>query len=82
MNKEPPDTKNFNVVKTTLNQFCNNEIIKQKLNQHVLNCNKLIFEVYKFANLHILRCLIDNEALPVLDQSFFINAHVMLVKCI
>ena len=76
--KEPPDpdeidTSKFTVVKSTLNQFCNSEadFIKQKLNQHVLNSNKLIFEVYKFANLHLLRCLRDNEVLPVLDQSFF-----------
>jgi hypothetical protein len=74
--KEPPDTdendtSKFTVVKSTLNQFCNNNFIKQKLNQHVLNCNKLIFEVYKFANLHLLRCFRDNEALPILDQSFF-----------
>ena len=74
--KEPPDpdnidTSKFTVVKSTLNQFCNNNLIKQKLNQHVLNSNKLIFEVYKFANLHLLRCFSDNEALPVLDQSFF-----------
>jgi hypothetical protein len=77
--KEPPDpddpddidTSKFTVVKSTLNQFCNNNFIKQKLNQHVLNSNKLIFEVYKFANLHLLRCFRDNEVLPVLDQSFF-----------
>ena len=59
--KKPPDpdnidTSKFTVVKSTLNQFCNNNFIKQKLNQHVLNSNKLIFEVYKFANLHLLRC--------------------------
>ena len=71
--KEPPDidTSKFTVVKSTLNQFCNNNFVKQKLNQHVLNSNKLIFEVYKFANLHLLRCFRDNEVLPVLDQSFF-----------
>jgi hypothetical protein len=73
--KEPPDlnidTSKFTTVKSTLNQFCNNNFIKQKLNLHVLNCNKLIFEVYKFANLHLLRCFRDNETLPVLDQSFF-----------
>ena len=45
--KEPPDpdgidTSKFTVVKSTLNQFCNNDFIKQKLNQHVLNSNKLI----------------------------------------
>ena len=49
--EEPPDpneidTSKFTVVKSTLNQFCNNNFIKQKLNQHVLNSNKLIFEVY------------------------------------
>ena len=64
--KEPPDpneidTSKFTVVKSTLNQFCNNNFIKQKLNQHVLNSNKLIFEVYKFANLHLLRCFRDND---------------------
>lgn len=73
--KEPPDpdennTSKFTIVKSTLNQFCNNNFIKQKLNQHVLNSNKLIFEVYKFANLHLLRCFRDNEVLPVLDQHF------------
>jgi hypothetical protein len=74
--KEPPDedendNSNFITVKSTLNQFCNNELIKQKLNQHVLNSNKIIFEICKFANLHILRCFRDNEDLPILNQSFF-----------
>jgi hypothetical protein len=72
--KEPPDELDnfqFTNVKSTLNQFCNNGIIKQKLNQHVLNSNKIMFEVYKFANLHILRCFRDGEALPILNQIFF-----------
>jgi hypothetical protein len=62
--KEPPDeidNSKFTVVKSTLNQFCNNNLIKQKLNQHILNSNKIIFEVYKFANLHILRCFRDES---------------------
>lgn len=82
--KEPPDldeidTK-FTVIKSTLNQFCNNELVKQILNQHVLNSNKLIFEVYKFANLHLLRCLRDNETLPTLDQNFFYKCSTYITE--
>jgi hypothetical protein len=72
--KEPPDetdNSKFTVVKSTLNQFCNKDLIKQKLNQHVLNSNKIIFEVYKFTNLHLLRCFRDEKDLPILNQSFF-----------
>jgi hypothetical protein len=44
--KEPPDpddiaSSKFTVIKSTLNQFCNNDFIKQKLNEHVLNSNNL-----------------------------------------
>ena len=79
--KEPPEQENqFTVVKSTLNQFCNNDFIKQKLNQHVLNSNKLIYEVYKFANLHLLRCLQNNEVLPNLDQNFFYKCSCYISK--
>ena len=58
--KDPPDpdnidTSKFTVVKSTLNQFCNNNFIKQKLNQHVLNSNKLILSNGQLTNWQVPR---------------------------
>ena len=61
----------YTTVKTSLNQFCKNDYLKSKLNDVVLNSNKVVFEAYAFANLHILRLLEEGKPLPKLNQSFF-----------
>ncbi|NBW28745.1 MAG: hypothetical protein EBR38_09300 [Flavobacteriaceae bacterium] len=61
----------YTVVKASLNQFCNNEVLKSKINDIVLNANKIMFEAYCFANLHVLKCIEENQPLPQLNQSFF-----------
>ena len=70
----------FTTVKTTLNQFCKNDIVKNQLNKVVLNTNKLMFEVYKFANLHILTLLIENKQIPKIDQNFFYKCSCYVSK--
>jgi hypothetical protein len=40
------------------------------LNKNLMN-TFLTLIIYKFANLHLLRCFRDNEDLPVFNQSFF-----------
>src|SRR5437868_5612780 len=61
----------YTTVKTTLNQFCKNDLFKFKLNEIVLNVNKIMFEAYAFANLHILRLIEEGKPIPKLNQSFF-----------
>jgi hypothetical protein len=65
--------KSFTVVKCTLNQFCLNDVINKKLNEHVLNCSKISFEAHELANLHVLRCLKNNDTVPSLNQDFFLK---------
>lgn len=61
----------FRAVKMSLNQFCTDASIKERINEFVLNSNKLMWEAYAFANLHITRLLRENKAIPKLDQTFF-----------
>ncbi len=58
---------NYTAIKCSLNQFCNNDFLKRKINDVVLNSNKIIFEAYCLANLHILR----TKEIPLLNQGFF-----------
>ena len=63
----------FKTVKMTLNQFCSNKDIKCRINEFVLNANKIMFEAYAFANLHIIKCLNQNKDIPLINQTFFQN---------
>ena len=63
----------FKTVKMTLNQFCSNKDIKCRINEFVLNANKIMFETYAFANLHIIKCLNQNKDIPLINQTFFQN---------
>ena len=69
--EEDSDDDSFRTVKCSLNTFCNDEDVKERINEFVLNANKLMFEAYAFANLHVLRLLRDNKDIPPLDQKFF-----------
>jgi hypothetical protein len=71
--KKPPDERFFTSVKTTLNSFCRNDTIKDKIRNHVENCSRLAFEVYELANLHVVKLLRSNESIPSLNQSFFVK---------
>lgn len=61
----------FSAIKCSLNQFCKNDYLQKKLNDVVLNANKIIFEAYCIANIHILRSLKEKKELPLLNQVFF-----------
>lgn len=61
----------YSAVKCSFNQFCKNDFLHRKLNDVVFNSNKIAFEAYCFANLHILRCLTEHKELPLLNQGFF-----------
>jgi len=41
----------------TLNQFCSNTPLKKRINEFVLNANKIMFEAYALANLHIIKLI-------------------------
>jgi hypothetical protein len=58
-------------VKSSLGQFCKDDYLKTKINDVVFNSNKIIFEAYCYANLHVLECLEKRREIPLLNQSFF-----------
>ena len=66
-------TTRFIAIKGSLNKFCKNDFLKAKLNEITLNVNKIIFEAYLFANMHIIRLLRQNKPIPTLNQKFFTN---------
>ena len=76
-NKEPdkePDEEtedSFRAVKMTLNQFCSNTLLKKRINEFVLNANKIMFEAYSLANLHIIKLINQRKKIPILNQTFF-----------
>lgn len=61
----------YSAIKCSFNQFCKDDYLKRKLNDVVINTNKIVFEGYCLANLHILRCFHENKELPLLNQGFF-----------
>ena len=67
-------------MKCTLNEFCKNDYVKSKLNDITLNINKIIFETYLLANLHIIRLLDEGINIPALNQGFFQNAIALTSK--
>ena len=75
MDKKPPDlvqnNDSFKAIKMSLNQFCNNKNLKARINDFVLNANKIMFEAYSLANIHIIRLINENKKIPKLNQSFF-----------
>ncbi|CAM6002233.1 unnamed protein product [Sphagnum balticum] len=68
----------FTTVKMTLNKFCFDEILKERIDEYVFNANRIMFEAYALANLHIIRLLAINKPIPKLDQSFFYNCCVFV----
>lgn len=73
MNKPPDDEieDSFKAVKMTLNSICNNTFLKERINEFVLNANKIMFESYCLANLHIIKLISQKKQIPILNQSFF-----------
>ena len=71
---KPPDDEikdSFKAVKMTLNTICSNDLLKKRINEFVLNANKIMFESYSLANLHIIKLINQNKQIPVLNQDFF-----------
>ena len=80
MNKKEPDKEtedSFKAVKMTLNQFCSNTPLKKRINEFVLNANKIMFEAYALANLHIINLINQKKKIPILTSSlhFDVNLH-------
>ncbi len=50
----------YSTIKCLLHQFCKNDYLKSKINEVVLNVNKIIYEGYILANLHII-CLLQED---------------------
>jgi hypothetical protein len=87
-NKKPPRKKrpdvaqrkkdncslSTSVVKMTWNQFVKRDCTLALPFKSVLfNMNKMAFEAYVFANLHVARLLEQNKDIPTLNQNFFYN---------
>ncbi len=68
----------FKTVKMTVNQFCSDPYLIERIDEMVLNANHIMFEVYAFANLHIIRLLERDKSIPKLDQSFFYDCCVFV----
>jgi hypothetical protein len=66
-------TLKYTSIKCSLNKFCKNDYLKSKINELVLNVNKIIFEGYVLANLHIIWLLDEGKEVPPLNQKFFQN---------
>jgi hypothetical protein len=47
-------TLKYTSIKCSLNKFCKNDYLKSKINELVLYVNKIIFEGYVLANMHII----------------------------
>ncbi len=56
-----------------MNKFCKNNYLKSEINELVLNVNKIIFEEYVLANLHIIWLHDEGKEVPPLNQKFFQN---------
>ena len=63
----------YTTIKCSLNRFCKNDYLKSKINDVILNVNKIIFEGYLLANLHVIRLLQEEKQIPRLNQKFFQN---------
>jgi hypothetical protein len=73
MEQDVDTEESFKAVKMTLNTFCCNDDLKTRVNEFVLNANKIMFEAYSLANLHIIKLINQNKIIPKLDQDFFQN---------
>jgi hypothetical protein len=71
-------TLKYTSIKCSLNKFCKNNYPKSKINELALNVNKIIFEGYVLANLHIIRLLDEGKEVPPLIQKFFQNVLVQV----
>ena len=82
--KKPPDDENsdledsFKAVKMTLNSICSNELLKRRINEFVLNANKIMFESYCLANLHVIKLINQDKKIPILNQGFFQHCSQMV----
>jgi hypothetical protein len=58
-------------VKSSLKQFCKDDYFTSRINDVVVTANKIMFEAYCFANLHVLNSLNEHKRIPVLNNCFF-----------
>jgi hypothetical protein len=66
-------TLKYTSIKCSLNKFCKNDYLKFKINELVLNVNKIIFEGYVLANLSIIWLLDEDKEVSPLHQKLFQN---------
>lgn len=68
------------VVKCKLNTLLrdgrNKAIVLQRISSIVKDANILLGEAYAFANFHVLRLLEANQAVPIIDRSFYYRCLV------
>jgi hypothetical protein len=72
-------TLKYTSIKCSFNKFYKNDYLKSKINELVLNVNKIIFEGYVLFNLHISWLLDEDKEIPPLNQKFFQNALALVV---
>ncbi len=72
----------FYNVKSGVDSFFTDEVLLQQIQQAVQLVIPLLVEGNLLANLHVLRCIEAEEAIPKLDQTFFnrcFMSHLALV---
>ena len=57
---------------------CTNDLLKIRINEFVLNANKIMFESYCLSNLHIIKLINQNKQIPILNQCFFQHCSQMI----
>ena len=83
--KKPPDDENdeledsFKAVKMTLNTICSNDLLKKRINEFVLNANKIMFESYCLANLHIIKLINQNKKI-IIGVNFCPNNSMKIIQ--
>jgi hypothetical protein len=71
VNTNQVNSLSYTSVKCSLNKLCKNGYLKSKINELLINVNKIIFEGYLLANLHIIWLLDKDREIPPLNQKFF-----------
>jgi hypothetical protein len=71
-------TLKYTNIKCSLNKFCKNDYLKSNINELVLNVNKIVFEGYVLANLHIIWLLDEDKEVPPLNQKVFQNVLALV----
>lgn len=70
----------YSSVVMKLSTLCKSKAVKEVIEVAVMNLNKIAFEAYHTACLHVVRCLEQSVELPTIDQNFFYRCCAGIVN--